>query len=150
MKSLLLREDIPAQVVSAYSRRQALEDGVLMDVSPAASELGFVWPVAVTADVWHLLTDIPAEYRHEDLRGRLWDCLFMGSMAIRRSPEPAGSELYYHFVLHTGNSHTATRCRAYTNRKTRSFDPDMVLFRMEVGSDDDGGPCLTIMLPDED
>lgn len=37
-----------AEVISAYSRRDALEDGVLVDLSDLAREAGFLWPLAVT------------------------------------------------------------------------------------------------------
>ena len=35
-------------VVSAYSRAQAIEDGVLVDVSQTAKEAGIKYPTAVT------------------------------------------------------------------------------------------------------
>ena len=39
-------------LVFSYSRRQALEDGVLVDVSEMAREAGFRYPVAITRAVW--------------------------------------------------------------------------------------------------
>jgi hypothetical protein len=43
------------EVISSYSRRDALEDGVLVDVSEFAKEAGFKWPLAVTRGVWAIL-----------------------------------------------------------------------------------------------
>lgn len=40
------------EVISVYSRAQAIEDGELVDVSKKASRIGFRYPVAVTAGVW--------------------------------------------------------------------------------------------------
>ena len=40
------------EVISAYSRGQALEDGVLVDAGSMAKEAGFRWPVAITAAAW--------------------------------------------------------------------------------------------------
>ena len=40
-----------AEVISCYTRKQAIEDGVLVDVSQTARECGFRHPVAVTARV---------------------------------------------------------------------------------------------------
>ena len=40
-------------VISQYTRAQAIEDGVLIDVSKMAKEAGFTIPVAVTAAVWN-------------------------------------------------------------------------------------------------
>ncbi len=39
-------------VVSSYTRTQAIEDGVLVDVSEMAQEAGFKHPVALTRAVW--------------------------------------------------------------------------------------------------
>ena len=38
-------------VIYTYTREQAIEEGVLIDVSEMASEAGFKWPVAVTVNV---------------------------------------------------------------------------------------------------
>jgi len=40
------------EVVSVYTRAQAIADGVLIDVSEMAGEAGFRWPVAITAAAW--------------------------------------------------------------------------------------------------
>ncbi len=39
--------------ISAYSRAQAIEDGILVDVSDTAREAGFNIPVAITRTVWN-------------------------------------------------------------------------------------------------
>jgi len=39
------------EVISTYSRAQALEDGVLIDAGAMAREAGLRWPVALTAAV---------------------------------------------------------------------------------------------------
>ena len=41
-------EDVFGPVISCYSRAQAIEDGVLVDVTNMAREAGFKWPVALT------------------------------------------------------------------------------------------------------
>jgi hypothetical protein len=41
-----------AEVIYAYTRAQAIEDGVLIDVSSVASEAGIKFPVAMTRTVW--------------------------------------------------------------------------------------------------
>lgn len=43
--------DVP--VVFRYTRKQAIEDGVLVDISRWAAETGFAIPVACTHAVWH-------------------------------------------------------------------------------------------------
>lgn len=45
-----------AEVISVHTRAQALEDGVLVDVTDWAREAGFKFPVAVTRRVWDVLS----------------------------------------------------------------------------------------------
>ena len=40
------------ELIYSYSRKQAIEDGVLVDVSEMAKEAGFKFPVAMTNTVW--------------------------------------------------------------------------------------------------
>ena len=37
-------------IIYLYGRQQAIEDGVLIDVSKTAREAGFCWPTAVISD----------------------------------------------------------------------------------------------------
>ena len=66
-----------ADVIHTYTRAQAIEDGVLVDVTEMAEEAGFVWPVAVTAGVWALINSIPPRFQGiQDVEGRLWDTVW--------------------------------------------------------------------------
>ena len=69
----------------ADTRHQALEDGVLVDVSETAREAGIRYPTAVTTRVWHELV-VPNEEQKswsQDQEGRLWDVLWMFALAGR-------------------------------------------------------------------
>ena len=69
----------PEDLIYSYSREQAIEDGVLVDVSETAREAGIKYPTALTARVWAEVVN-PNEQRKDwgqDLKGRLWDVLFM-------------------------------------------------------------------------
>lgn len=109
--------------IHTYSRADALEDGVLVDVSQTAKEAGFVFPVAVTAGVWADVNDIPeAKQGIQDVDGRLWDLLFSAAQRCKavhelpcsgkRSDEEdglpfdlimhVGSAPYYHAKVHLG------------------------------------------------
>lgn len=46
----LFGDDAP--VIHAYTRAQAIADGVLVDISETAKEAGFRYPVACTSAVW--------------------------------------------------------------------------------------------------
>ncbi len=62
------------EVISTYSRTQAIEDGVLVDAGAIAKECGFRWPVAITAAAWSdcvAWTDADSAGQvHQDQSGR--------------------------------------------------------------------------------
>lgn len=76
--------------ISIYTREQAIEDGVLVDVTEWASADkgfigGFTCPVAITSAVWTLV-DIDSKKGNrtcQSTRGRAHDVLFMASLAVR-------------------------------------------------------------------
>ncbi len=118
-------------LIYAYTRAQALADGVLVDVTAQARQTGFVWPVAVTRTLWSMIEEIPVAHAYQDIAGRLHDVLWMAFLAIRRDTS-GGTELLYTVILHT----TAA--------------PDEVTLKLVTGPGDEGEPVVTIMLPDED
>lgn len=59
------------QIISYYGREQAVEDGVLIDVSDMAREAGIKYPVAITKNLWEKYIN------HGDKDGRLWDLLWL-------------------------------------------------------------------------
>jgi len=67
-------ESIFGDVISTYTRAQAIEDGVLIEAGSMARELGFKFPVAVTAAVWTDCVDWTDEdseaQTHQDRSGR--------------------------------------------------------------------------------
>lgn len=71
-------------IVSEYSRREAIKDGVLIDVTQMAKEAGFNCNVAITAALWHDITHGPSQNR-SDIDGRLWDVLFMLYLQIKKN-----------------------------------------------------------------
>lgn len=122
-----------APVIHCYTRREALEDGVLVDVTKTAREAGFQHPVAITAAVNSDVGDIPPSKRGvEDEAGRLWDLLWMSIHAVRaaatcRQEGPA----FVSLVMPIG------RCRNYRAK-------------ISIGPGDDGELVLTVMRPEED
>jgi hypothetical protein len=63
-------------LIHAYTRVQAIADGVLIDVSETAKEAGFHIPVALTAGVWARYVEVPEGVSGQDEKGRLWDLLW--------------------------------------------------------------------------
>ena len=73
-------------VIFAYTRKQAIEDGVLVDISESAREAGFKAPVAVTAGVFSILEPSEALQKEgQDVKGRMWDMLSILKYEIRKS-----------------------------------------------------------------
>ena len=127
------------QVISMYTRAQALADGVLIEAGPMAREAGFRWPVAVTAAAWEDCVAWSASdsdrQTHQDQSGRLWDVLFMAAFAARANAE-TGPELRFEL------------CRVV--RDGHSTEAELTTLKLIVGPGDDGEPVMTILLPNED
>lgn len=126
------------EIIHAYSRTQALADGVLIDVTETATEAGFAWPVAVTAAVWEdcvAWTDADNERKnvHQDEKGRLWDVLWMAHVGARRS---RGATIRF------------TVARVPREGKVRRAQK-VELIAM-AGPGDNHEPVVTIMQPGED
>ena len=120
-------------VIHAYTRAQAVADGVLTDVSEAAREAGFRYPVALTRAVWDEYVAVPPGVEGQDEAGRLWDVLTMLKFAIRTGG--GGSEVL--FPLHVRNDN-------------RDGEPPLVELKAVCGPGDDMEPCITVMQPSED
>jgi hypothetical protein len=122
-----------ADLIHRYSRADALRDGVLIDVSETAKEAGFSYPVALTAATWERCVTVPPGVSCQDEAGRLWDVLFLLRCAIGRG----GSGPEVRFGVHVRNDN-------------RERTPPLVRLKALCGPGDDGSPCITVMLPDED
>jgi hypothetical protein len=139
----IMSDDIfnPDDVIFAYTRAQALTDGVLVDVSATAREAGFTIPVALTLAVFEdcvRWTDADRQRRGaQDEAGRLWDVLFMASLAIRRVGNGNRASLGFELV----------QIPRFGPPQT---EPIPVHLKMAIGPGDAGEPVLTILLPQED
>ena len=126
-------------VLFAYTRRQAIEEGFLVDVSETAREAGFKIPVAITRTVWNRLVALPEGYRgFRDERGRLWDVLWMAR----------------HYTLRASDRDRVTMCVLVrdirkdlrdSNRAPRKHFPIVALTAGDAGE-----PVITIMFPEDD
>ena len=127
-----------ADIIYAYTRAQAIEDGVLVDVSKTAKETGFVYPVAITSAAW---ADC-VEWSDEDTKrqvpqdefGRLWDVLWMAKIAVKQGN--GGTQLLY--PLHR------------VPRGGKAQKPRLIHLKLVCRPGDTPEPVITIMLPDED
>jgi hypothetical protein len=120
-------------ILYAYGRAQALKDRVLVDAGEMAREAGFSYPVALTQRAWAECVAVPERMNGcQDEAGRLWDVL---NMLLFAAKGPQGKSPEIRYSLQVRNSQ-----RAATH----------VLLRAVCGPDDDGSPCITVMLEGED
>lgn len=129
-----------ADVIHRYTREAAIADGVLIDAGAKAAEARFTIPVALTSAAWaEAVTWDEKNHGMQDEDGRLWDVLFMASMAIRRSrgrhAEPS-DRLPFNLYRVPNNPD--------------ALEPTELELVAHVGGGDDGEPVITIMLPHED
>ena len=93
--------DFFGPAISIYTREQALEDGVLVDVSVLAREAGFKIPVAVTASVWADCIDWPEDSQQgfgQSIDSRGYDVVSMARYAVAgmgRVANPSDDMLLY-------------------------------------------------------
>jgi hypothetical protein len=134
-------------VISSYTRAQAIEDGYLIDLGTFSfrpnltvlQEVGIKFPVSMTRAAYSRAVqedgrDLPPS---QDLSGRTFEVVYMLKQAIKRSA--GGSEIRY--SLSVINWRTATG---------QSVKRQAVQLKALCGPGDDGEPVITIMLPDED
>ncbi len=122
-----------AEVIFAYTRAQALEDGVLVNVSEMAAEAGFRFPTAISQTLYATLTPNETERNHgQSYDGRLWDVLFMAAMAGRKS---SSSRVAYEIHL--------AECEPGDRRLRRR----VLKLLADVGPGDQGEPVITIGFP---
>ena len=116
-------KDCEQQIISSYSRKQALEDGVLIDVSDMARQAGIVYPLAVTHNLWE-------SYLNQlDPWSRLWEVLWIFRLKVLSQDTDAVS-FNVSFSM-PDNAH------------------ELVELMAICGPGDDLEPVITIMLPQD-
>jgi hypothetical protein len=127
------------EIIASYSRAQAIEDGVLVDLrqgefSALVDEAGFRFPVAATAAVWTSCIDLtPSAARAGcDVKGRLWDVLMAMKHAVRLASRDTDTVFFRLSVV----------------RDSRR--PTVTILKAVIGPGDEAEPVITIMMPEED
>lgn len=127
-----------ADIIHAYTVRQALEDGALID--PCArleqdlvGQLGIRIPVYFTAGVWADLVKVPAVAPEQDEVTRAWDILGMLRRCMRLNRDHSAAA----FVVFA--THSRSRC------------PGAGIHRLlsDLGHDPEIGPYVSVMWPSE-
>lgn len=140
--------------VYTYTRKQAIEDGVLIDVTEASKEAGFKTPIAISQAAYEKYVewteeDTKRHQAYQDQSGRLWDVLYMLHVAISTgvnkvaesrhsvAPDAVGETIRYKFLCVP---------RDLSNHaEAQEFE-----LKAHIGPGDNYEPVMTIMLPEED
>jgi hypothetical protein len=121
-------------VIYAYTRKQALEDGFQVDVTSAAKEAGIRFPVFLTRSVYDAFVTVPPDVTGQDEAGRLWDIVWMLRYAMKCSREGCNR----------------TPVQVYVRNDNRSPRLVKLVAVCDALDMDDPQPAITIMMPDED
>lgn len=121
------------ELISVYTRADALRDGVLVDLSDLAREAGFRIPLVVTEAVYAYLDPSPELIAEgQSLTGRAWDLLQVLRFAAAVYPDRSEIHFKVLFILSPG------------------CPPEPVPLKALCHPGDDGEPVLTVLLPSED
>lgn len=127
------------ETIYSYTRKEAIEDGMLVDISETkeAKEAGFKIPVCLTVGV-HALVEVPSGMNgFQDYTGRLWDTVYMATYAVREKKRQNASSEDMEIVPFTVVYSMPAKTKAF---KQVTFDLWLVFNKHEG---------FTIMLPSE-
>jgi hypothetical protein len=113
-----------------YSRADAIQAGILVDVSETAAKAGIKFPVALSVAVWHKYVALPDGVERQDEQGRLWDLLQILGHAIATKS-------------HDGD----VRWIDFTVMVDNGDGPKPVKLSSHCGPGDTAEPVVTVMLP---
>jgi hypothetical protein len=123
-----------ADVISCYTRAQAIEDGVLIDLSALAPDVcrqHYKHPIACTAAVWAMIeAAVNDPDAGNDVAGVVHDLLWMSRMNVFLRPD-ASTVLFTCLIVECGRP-----------RERR--------FKLVVGPGDYGEAVITLSLTNED
>ena len=122
-------------MIYSYTRKQALEDGNLIDVTGQAKETGFKVPVAVSSTLYEQYIKPPAglESEGQSIEGRLHDLFTMCLLAMQDKLDQSRISFTVLFLM---------------SAAPRKLEEIEVI--CQCGPDDILHPCITLMLPDDD
>ncbi len=127
-------------IISTYTRKQALEDGEQVDANIGAlaevTRQHFKIPVYMTRSVWAIMERACSPESNKrwgnDARGVWHDICTMATMQMRQHPQ--GDRAFFQVII-TGAG------------RNKYHDMVAVCAAMDI---DDARPCVTIMLPEDE
>ena len=82
-------------LIFKYTRKDAIRDGVLIDVTPTAKECSIKYPTAVTEKLWNEYIKPEEGLTGQSTEGRLWDTLFLFTLKARKTE---GDEVHFKVI----------------------------------------------------
>jgi len=120
-------------VISVYTRKQAIEDGVLIDITEAARQFGFMLPFAITSNLHQQyvappqdVQDIPGQSEEERL-ARLLNQAWIAACSEKQTNHVVFGMMFL--------------------MEPEEFETSNIWLIIDGG--DDGQPVLTLMLPED-
>jgi len=153
--------DNSVEVISVYSRQQAIDDGILVDCEQAPmGEMRrqlMKWPLAMTATAFHRYVwpideeaNLPSG---QTLEGRFRDVVWMFHAAVKgRVPARRIDPCNLLFDFYCIAADPAVSSNETIDETARCGPEGMRLVTLKAvsGPGDDGEPVMTFMLPEED
>jgi hypothetical protein len=122
------------EVIYSYTRKQAIADGVQVEVTTTAQEAGIKFPMFLTRAVFDKFVAVPEGVTGQDEAGRLWDVVWMTRFGIIRA-RPGCDRIPVAFYVRNDN------------RAARLVKLIATCGALDM---DDPQPAITLMMPDED
>ena len=120
-------------VIYTYSRQQAIDDGVLIDVTSCAKEAGFKLHTCIGDNLYnqYIIPTKEMEDAGQSIQGRLWDVFVMLRLTIRHHKDESRILFDVLFLMASGRM-------------------EQVTILAVVGPGDTLEPVLTICLPEDE
>ncbi len=126
------------KIIHKYTRADAIRDGVLVDLrqgelAEVVENAGIKVPVAMTRTAFERYVSLTqaAQEAGNDIKGRLWDILWMYRCAAQKNPHESVMCFSFYCVVDQPK-------------------PKKCEIKVIVGPGDDPAPVLTFLLPKED
>ena len=123
-----------SMLIFAYTRAQAVADGVQVEVTKTAQEAGIRFPMFLTRAVYDAYVTVPPGVTAQDEAGRLWDVVWLTRFAILRA-KPGTNRVPV--ALYVRND----------NRPAKLVKLIATCGPVDI---DDPAPAITLMMPGED
>jgi hypothetical protein len=121
-------------IVYRYTRAQAIADGVQVEATELAAEVGIRFPVFITRRAFDTFVTVSLTVTGQDETGRLWDILWMLRLTLAKG-KPGQSRLPFGFL------------ERFDGQCPRRVSLLATCGPLDI---DDPRPAITVMMLDED